>query len=109
MQLVKTFSLLILLLWGNTGFASTPLDFPHPVQDEEVSFQYIEGQQSLAESILNAPVEIQKNRIYLPAYLPPAYECPRKVSRVGTYIVYSRTIIPSLDVTSIIFPFHSFL
>lgn len=81
----------------------------HIVNEEKAAFEFIEDNHNISESILNTPVEIQKNRVYLPAYLPQDYQCPRKISRVKAYIVYSGTIVPSLNVASIIFPFHSFL
>lgn len=109
MQFLKTFGLLLLLTLGNTGIAS---EFENTIpsgQESYVDFQFSENHQNLFESILNTPAEVQTNRTIIPAVTVPEHLCPRRISQANSYFIFSHTLIPSLDISAIIFPFHSFL
>lgn len=109
MQFLKTFGLLLLLTWGNAGIASAN-SFPSPqIEEDQVEFQFTEVLQDLSESILITPAEVLENLTFLSTGLRPVSECPREISRASRYLVYSQTIVPSLDISAIIFPFHTFL
>ncbi len=109
MQFLKTFGLLLLLTLGNTGIVSAFENNSPPEQESYVDFQLSENNQDLFESILNTPSEVRTNRTILPAAAVPQHLCPRRISRANSYFIFSHTIIPSLDISAIIFPFHSFL
>ncbi len=109
MQFLRTFGLLLLLLMGNTGIASAYNNSLPQLQEDHLEFQFSQDQQNLSESTLITPAEVQTNRIFIPAALITAHNCPRRISQENRYFVYSVTIIPSLDIAAIIFPFHSFL
>lgn len=109
MQSLKTLGLLLLLIMSNTGIASAyNISLPH-FQENKVDFHFTEDQQDLSESTLITPAEVQTNRTLIPVALIPEQMCPRKITRENRYLLYSSTIVPSLDITDIIFPFHSFL
>ncbi len=109
MQFLKTFGLLLLLTLGNTGIASAFENTLPQDQESYVDFQLSENNQELFKSILSTPSEVQANRTIIPAAVVPEHLCPRRISRANSYYVFSHTIIPSLDISAIIFPFHSFL
>ncbi len=109
MQFLRTLGLLVVLIMSNTGIASG-YNYSLPLSEkDQVEFEYTQDQQNLSESTLITPVDVQTSRIIILAALVPEGLCSRKISRLNSYLVYSRTIVPSLDVTDIIFPFHSFL
>lgn len=109
MQFFRTFSLLLLLIMSNAGIASGyNISLPQ-FQEGQVDFQITEHNQDLSESTLITPAEVQTIRTFIPVALVPAQLCPQKISRAGSYLVYSRTLVLSLDISDIIFPFHSFL
>ncbi|HSP40243.1 MAG TPA: hypothetical protein VLN46_02345 [Gillisia sp.] len=109
MQFLKTFGVLLLLLLSNTDIASaTSISFPQD-QENQVDFQFSEDQQNLFESTLISQAEVLAKRMFIPVALVPENLCPRKISKSNGYFVFSRTIVPSLDITDIIFPFHTFL
>lgn len=109
MQFFRTFGLLLLLLMGNTGIASTHNISLHDFEEDNQEFQFTEVRQDLAESILITPVEVQKAQDFFPGVVVPVVLSPSKTSQAGRYLVYSRTIVLSLGIADIIFPFHSFL
>lgn len=109
MQFLKTFGVLLLLLLSNTDIASASTNSLSPDKENHVDFQFSEGQQDLFESTLISPVEVLAKRIFIPGALVPENLCPRRISKSNGYFVFSRTIVPSLDITNIIFPFHTFL
>ena len=109
MQFLKTFGLLLLLTLGNVSVASAH-NFPPPqLEEDQVEFQFIEDLQDLSESTLINPAKISPTRTSILFADVPRQLCPRKVSRAGSYLIYSYTLVPSLDIADIIFPFHSFL
>jgi len=109
MQFLKTFGLLLLLTMSNAGIASAN-NFPHlKVGEDQVEFQFTQDLQELSESTLITPAEVLNNQTFFSGVLPPLHLCSREISRANRYFVYSQTIIPSLDISAIIFPFHTFL
>lgn len=109
MQFLKTFGLLLMLVMSNVGIASANnISLPH-FEEELVEFEFSEDQQNLSESILITPAKVNPNRVFVSNALVPEQLCPREISRTNMYRVYSRSIVPSLDIADIIFPFHFFL
>lgn len=109
MQFLKTFGLLLLLTLGNAGIASANTFSQPQVEEDQVGFQFTEDLQDLSESTLITPAKLNHTRpLHLYIHVPEQL-CPSKISRAVSYLVYSQTIVPSLDIADIIFPFHSFL
>lgn len=109
MQLLKTFGLLLLLTLGNASIASANNIPALQTEEDQVEFQFTEVLQDLSESILITPAEVLENPTLHSGTTRPVPQCTRKISRANRYLVYSQTIVPSLDVSAIIFPFHTFL
>lgn len=109
MQFLKAFGLLLLLTLGNVGIASANSFPPPQLEEDQVEFQFIEDLQDLSESTLITPAKLNQTRPFSLFAFVPGQLCPAKISRTRSYLVYSLTIVPSLDTSDIIFPFHSFL
>lgn len=109
MQFLKTFGLLLLLIMSNTGIASANNNSLPQVLENQVDFEFSEDHQNLYESTLITPAEVLAKRVFISVALVPENLCASKISKSTRYLVYSRTIVPSLDINDIIFPFHFFL
>lgn len=109
MQFLKTFGVLLLLLFSSMDVASAVISSLPQVKESQVDFEFSEDQQNLFESTLISQAEVLAKRIFIPVALVRENICSRKISKLNGYLVFSRTIVPSLDVNDIIFPFHTFL
>lgn len=111
MKFLKVLCTLIFLLTNSSGFSFSSENAKLLLVDQEqtLSSEIDEGVSFTYDSQLTSPISYIKSSIgkrYYNSFLP--LSCYRE--RIDNkYYIYSILIVPALDVSAIIFPFHSFL
>lgn len=99
---------MILLLAANQAYA-----FPSPAayedrEEEGISHTISEDSQDLSQSTLTGPNFFNPSKIQ-PYGFGNFYFQSSYIARIADrYIIFSKFISPGLDISTIIFPFHSF-
>ncbi len=109
MPFLKAIGFLLLLITGNIGYAGISLAVDERIGENQITYQVSEDVQELFQSTLTAPSVVNHSSLVsadIPCYV---FSSSKREIEAVRYVIFSRSIIPGLTVTKIIFPFHTFL
>lgn len=109
MQFLKAIGFLLLLISSNIGLACTSLPVEEQFDENQITFQVSEDVQELFQSTLTAPSVVSNSPLVSVEIPDFVFSSSKRESEAVRYVAFSRSIIPGLTVTKLIFPFHTFL
>lgn len=109
MQFLKFISIFILLISGNVADAFASSGAEYDPGRNNVSLEIAEDIQELSSGAFPGFGFVEINRISSVPSCDFSFSSSLQARKAKIYITYCSSIDPSLDISEIIFPFHSFL
>lgn len=109
MSFLKAIGFFLLLITGNIGYAGISSAVDERIDENQITYQVSEDVQELFQSTLTAPSVVSHSHLVFADIPGFVFSSSKRENEAIRYIVFSRSIIPGLTVTKIIFPFHTFL